>query len=422
MIKKLFLFWLIVLFFPACTSHPRFTTVREATEEETKIENKEETKKEKVENKELFIKVGLLENVKSVKLSSQENLEIYAEGIKIQSPRKDFSIIYSGGKFSFNEKIISDKTLIITTSNSPILVNSKSYGGKIILKPVDENVFNVIEKVELERYLKGVVPSEIPSTDKKNFEAIKAQAVAARTYALKNIGKHKNLGIDVWASVKDQVYNGLSGEAELSNKAVEETEGLVISYEGKVQDIFFFSTCGGKTENNSELWSGEQKPHLTTISDAKDDGDFCKISPHHRWQKEFSRTELQQILEANLETSKGELYNIKILNRTQSGRIKTLQLIFRDGTVELKQSEIRNAFKVNEKILPSTLFRADLFFDANNWIEKIVLVGAGNGHGVGLCQFGAIGMAKKGFKFEEILLHYFKGTKILPYKKLDTVS
>ncbi|KAA3604051.1 MAG: SpoIID/LytB domain-containing protein, partial [Calditrichaeota bacterium] len=305
---------------------------------------------------------------------------------------------------------------------SPISVNGKEFHGKIALR-TSNGKMNVVNRVEIQDYLKGVVPSEMPAGNPNDFEALKAQAITARTYVLKNLGKYKDLGIDVWATVQDQVYKGISGEAKLSNKAVEETATLVLTSSSKIAITYFSSTCGGKTEDNSEVWSGVQEPYLNGITDSFGGDFFCKESPHYRWTEEFSREELEQMFTQNLGKNYGQLYNIKILKRTNSGRISHLQLIFKDGIADIKNpNKIRNALKRNGKILRSAFFKADLELDSKNWIQKVTLTGAGNGHGVGMCQWGAMGMSRKGYTYDKILTHYYKGTEIIPFTKANLVS
>ncbi len=263
----------------------------------------------------------------------------------------------------------------------------------------------------------------MPASNPNDFEALKAQAITSRTYVLKNLGKYKDLGIDVWATVQDQVYKGISGEAKLSNKAVEETATLVLASSSKIAITYFSSTCGGKTEDNVEVWSGTQEPYLKGITDSFGKEFFCKESPHYRWKEEFSREELEQMFTKNLGKNHGQLYNIKVLQRTKSGRVSHLQLIFSDEIVDIrKPNKIREALKRNGKILRSAFFKADLELDSKNWIQKVTLTGAGNGHGVGMCQWGAMGMSRKGYTFDKILSHYYKGTEIIPFTKADLVS
>lgn len=410
---KICLFTLVLTFALGCSPNPKFNT-------EIPKEEKAETPK-KLDSKKLHIKVGILRQVKSVKISSKSKLKLFSRGKKIKLNQNSLKIDLDGEKFVFEKTPFAKKDLLIT-SKTPISVNGKKYHGKISLRVSNGNM-NVVNRVEIQDYLKGVVPSEMPASNPNDFEALKAQAITARTYALKNLGKYKDLGIDVWATVQDQVYKGISGEVELSNKAVEETATFVLTHQNKIAITYFSSTCGGKTEDNSEVWSGVQEPYLKGITDSFGGDSFCKESRHYRWTEEFSRKELEQMFTQNLGKDHGQLYNIKILGRTNSGRISHLQLIFSSETIDIKNpNKIRETFRRNGKILRSAFFKSDLELDSKNWIQKVTLTGAGNGHGVGMCQWGAMGMSRKGFTFDKILAHYYKGTEITPFTKIDLIS
>lgn len=410
---KIFLLTVALIFLFGCSPNPRF---------KSDMPQEKEVKNNKIlDSEELFVKVGIIRQAKSVKISSKTTLKLFSLGKRIKLNQKSLQINLIGEKFLFEKTPLAEKNLLII-SETPISVNGQEFHGKIALR-ISEGKMNVINRVKIQDYLKGVVPSEMPASNPNDFEALKAQAITARTYVLRNLGKYKDLGIDVWSTTQDQVYKGIEGEAKLSNKAVEETATLVLAHEGKIAITYFSSTCGGKTENNSVVWSGIQEPYLKGITDSFGKEFFCEESPHYRWKEEFSREELEEMLSQNLGSNYGQLFNIKILERTMSGRVSHLQFIFSGGTVNIKnQNEIRNALKRNSKILRSTFFKIDLELDSRNWIQKVILTGAGNGHGVGMCQWGAMGMSKKGYTYDKILGHYYKGTKIIPFTKADLVS
>jgi stage II sporulation protein D len=267
-----------------------------------------------------------------------------------------------------------------------------------------------IEKVPLEEYVRGVVASEMPYDFE--LEALKAQAMAARTYMIRRMVDKDFSDTPKGADVRDdaghQVYQneaelrekwGYSYEERISriNRAVNETRGLVITYEGRPIDATFFSTSNGFTENSEDYW-GQKIPYLRSVESPWD-----KTSPRYKDQMQFSLAEFQDKLgiELAMPASPGQPF-AEIVSRTEGNRVKEVKI----GDKTFTGRQIRELLG-----LPSSDFSWQVEGDA------VVITTTGYGHGVGLSQFGANGMAKEGKKAEEIVKYYYQGVEVEDYRK-----
>ena len=278
-----------------------------------------------------------------------------------------------------------------------IVVNEVSKENKFeIIKNsyVRVKVNNKILKLQLEEYVEGVVAGEMPASFE--IEALKAQAVAARTYVLKKIDNNKEYDLD--NTTNNQVY--LTDE-ELKTKwnndydkyinkirfAVKSTEGEYLTYNDKIITAFFFSSSNGKTENCEEVFQ-EKLPYLKSVESFWD-----KESPSYNGEIKLTLKDFYEKLNINY----NEILNINIKERTESGNIKTIII----NGKEFKSTDIRNKLG-----LRSTDFNITLDKDI------ITIKTKGFGHGVGMSQYGANGMAKEGYKYDDILKHYYTNIKI----------
>ena len=272
----------------------------------------------------------------------------------------------------------------------------------------------VINSVDLESYLKGVIPKEMPlGKGEEYFQALKAFAICARTYSLNKMTRNGE-NFDVFIDTRDQVYGGVDAEKEISNRAVDETKGLVLTYDGKIARVFYHSTCGGRTEKVQNVFRGDPIPYLQGVEDGYPPN--CSISPSFNWEETYTQDLfIGRLRQAGLIDS--EYYRIdtiEIMSRFESGRVDELKidlLSYNDNrrSVFIFGNNIRSVIRTanNKSILKSNWF--DLNIDEN---KNVIISGRGYGHGVGLCQWGAIDQSKLGYDFKEILLHYFPGTKI----------
>ncbi len=354
-------------------------------------------------------RVGILVGISKVEISGNH----FAMGIHDTDST-------SGNLLSGNQKLsarnghvqsaagLSDSVWIFPTE-SRISVEGKEYRGKILVVNASGKI-NVINILPVEDYLKGVVPHEIGKLDSSMFEALKVQAVTARTYAYRHYDSRISQGFDVYATVKDQVYNGSSGESSLTNAAIDATKGLVLTYGGNLVEAYYHSTCGGYTEG-VETWGLSPVPYLQSQGDMKNaDSAWC-TGPYSAWKKVYSEKELVAMFKRNFKEARAEgksnfggIQQIEIKSTFPGGRVAELEVLTDKGIFTVRGDRTRWLFKEGSKILFSSRFKIEK--NGKVWI----LDGSGFGHGIGMCQMGTRERAKAGQSFEAILKAYYPGT------------
>lgn len=318
---------------------------------------------------------------------------------------------YNEVKLIISDKVFHADAFILQPAENEeaLMFNGHSYKGKLNLIKLGNSI-GIINHLKLEDYVKGVVSREMPIG--KNFEALKAFSICVRTYTLNKITEGKSL-YDLYDDTRDQVYGGVNAENPLSNKAVEETENKILTYDGKIATIFYHSTCGGHTEAAHNIFTNKEIPYMTGIEDGN--SAYCNISPKFEWEESYGSQDLIKRLKKSklLKNGNYKLENVYINSRFSSGRVK--EMIFevlnednQDKNVSIFGNEIRSVIRTanNKNILWSTFF--DVSFDG----KVIEISGKGFGHGVGLCQYGAISLSRKGWSYDDIIEHYFPGTEI----------
>ncbi|MHB1265514.1 MAG: SpoIID/LytB domain-containing protein [Gemmatimonadaceae bacterium] len=298
--------------------------------------------------------------------------------------------------------------------------NGKRWRGELVFSAIDSGLV-VVNRLSLDDYLAGVVPLEIgTSRTWAELAAVQAQAVAARSFAVTRIGSGARW--DLRAAVVDQVYGGVDAETPVGTRAVESTTGLVLTYNGRVIYAPYSSTCGGTTAGADEVWRAEGEPWLRSVSDRipGTDRHYCDISSRFRWTRTLLAPEVDALVSRYLRqyakvpaSGPGTVRDVVVDQRTASGRVGTLALLTATGTYRLRGNEIRNVLRASGgEILPSTYFTVETTTGTSGALDRLVIHGRGNGHGVGMCQFGAIGRARAGQDFREILQAYYPGTSI----------
>ena len=333
----------------------------------------------------------------------------------------------------------------IVSSTDVVSINGKPYHGSAEARGNSAGSLTAINELPLEQYLYGVVPAELSPAVWPQLEAIKAQAVAARTYALANMGKHGSDGYDLLATTADQVYGGINAEQPMSNEAVDATRGIVATYEGRLITAFYFSTSGGHTADYEEAFSSTAIPYLRGVPDAERgeafdhvpsldvfqshanatslrsvrsgdyEEDFARL---HRWTYEWSAQEISDVVSAWAARPVGSVLAINVTDRGPSGRALALDFVTDSGTFTATKDGIRAALRYYNTShvmtnLPSTLIFVEPVLDHRTGaLEGFTVTGGGFGHGVGLSQLGAVGMAQHGHTYEEILHHYYQGIEL----------
>lgn len=305
-------------------------------------------------------------------------------------------------------------------SDATLLLAGVPYRGSFELR-ADAAQLTLIETTDVQTYLRGVVTWEIGRQDEAARAAVEAQAIAARTYVISRIGQFDAQGFDVWADERDQVYKGALRDDPVADRAIDATRDQVLEYDGQLIQAYYSSTCGGFTSWIEHVWLKPKAPYLEGHRDAlPGSGSWCAASRHFRWTEAWSGADLERTLQGTLPrvlqldatTVVGSLLDLHIEERDASARVLNLEVRTTGGTWNVRGDPIRWVLKPGDRpLLRSLMFDLDIERQ-NGRIVRVVARGGGNGHGVGMCQMGALGMARAGYDRAAILAHYYPGTKL----------
>lgn len=397
------------------------------------------------------VKLGIsAQNMNELKLYSDDGFEVrdmYSNLSLFQSFEKSIVLKLNGQNYDiydaqgvFLSSMATNKSMKIQSpSSSPIKINNKRYRGYLTFDTVDKQLA-AINNVGLEEYLYGVVPREMPSTF--SYEALKAQAVAARSYAVCSVTRNKDKSFDLYDTVSSQVYGGFDAERDNVRKAVDETRGQILLSEGKVVNATYSSSNGGYTADANDVWGAKYK-YLISKEDK-----YSINEPNYNWNFEINANDLINGLKKQ-GINVNSINQIYVKECNNSKRVKTVAIMDGAKEVLVNNNKFKNAIGANkfkssmytieasgvsaatqapendsdgevtvlfedgvaifisseasEKASPSPAISAD---------AKIKISGHGWGHGVGLSQWGANNMAKAGLKYDEILKFYYDGAEI----------
>lgn len=363
------------------------------------------------------------------------NTAYLATEIVKEVPRVSFVV----NGFRYNRK-----NLEITAGNDRVRVlegtdakNARLYGGSLKVQPNAYGTFTLVNEVPMETYLRGVVPYEIGTGAPKS--AIEAQAIIARTYALRNLRRFEADNYELCADTHCQAYYGLSGATNKTDQAIVATAGKVLTYNNELVDALYSSTTGGVTASFSDIWNGQERPYLRAVIDSpknlwdlsqkslEDEATFRNFinlkegfnetgRSAFRWNRSSSIEDLTKDLQRYLTNTKHPLANftkiqkMEVVERSPSGRILKLVVQTDKGNVELEKTEVRSAFMPPR----STFFYLNPIYGANQTLKGYAFVGGGFGHGVGMSQYGSYNLANIGWSATEILNFYYPETEIKP--------
>jgi len=420
---------------------------------------------------------GALERVR---ISTDGGMAIYQKNDKLDSlmelPGEIMYISLSLGRNDEIDVYDNSNTYVATLpANGTVLfgpegrgdglmsIDGKKYRGYVSFLG-NRNGLSVINHVDIESYLYGVVPKEIPSLSSE--EALKAQAVAARSYAYSTMDKHLNEGYNVCDTTHCQVYGGYDAEQATTNRAVDHTRGLIAKYNGVVANTVFHSSSGGHTESSENVWGG-RVPYLVAVEDP-----YSLNTINSSWEVAIDSSRMNQmLLEGGIDI--GEVRGIDISEKTVSGRVVELVLNGSRGTAQVSGERFRSLmgnttikstlFSIQGDVAPGNVDNSLIYAASGRRVQllegdrgkisiisgdgrvrsysyesmtvigdggvftyktpetvdisrgSVVISGRGFGHGIGMSQYGAIEMAKQGFSFEEILEHYYTGIEITKY-------
>ena len=294
------------------------------------------------------------------------------------------------------------KVRVTVPEGSLIYLDGRSFRGTVDIMKKDDKKLAVINRIALEEYLYGVLYNEV--SHRWPIEAIKAQGIAARTFALYQARQNKLQDYDLTNDIYSQVYSGATSERWSTTRAVKLTLGKVLTYKGDIFPTYYHATCGGKTEDAANLWSIDIEPLKGS------ECGFCKESPHYEWTKNIPLSEIEKKLGDNGYKT-GKIKSVTVMARNKSGRADKIEIKDdSDVSCVLTGKDFRSMMGPND--VRSTNFEPSI----NN--DKLTLIGIGWGHGVGMCQWGAKGYAGHGKNAEEILKIYYPGAEVTTIDKI----
>lgn len=380
------------------------------------------------------VRVALAMAAPSAVLSATGGWRLYARNGESVLARSDGSDVWtvrqvSGGLQAVRadgmESAVRDGPFVARPDERGSLVTfgGKRFRGELAVFATDSGLL-VVNRLVMEDYLRGVVPLEIGNRTMAELAAAQAQAVAARSYAYVRLNSGNARPFDVRSTVSDQVYGGADAEREVSDQAVSSTMGLVLRFGDRVVNAPYSSTCGGTTAEAPEVWRSGGEPYLQRISDRIPGSEryYCDISPRFSWSKSLRGDTLAAALARHLHQyvsvpggRVGAVRRVEIDGHTPSGRVATMAVVTDRGRYVLRGNDIRFVMRrPGGEILNSTYFSIDTEHDRSGGIARITLRGRGYGHGIGMCQWGAIGRARAGEDFRAILRTYYPGTTVGP--------
>jgi stage II sporulation protein D len=304
-------------------------------------------------------------------------------------------------------------------ADSLLIWNGKRYRGTITFTRTDSG-FLVVNSLPMDSYLRGVVPLEIGNRTPAEFAAVQAQAVAARTYAYKHLTPSR--AFDMYATVQDQVYGGVDAEKPQSDSAITTTADVVVLYNGQPITTPYHSTCGGSTAGVSEVWYDQpDQPYLRPVSDRipGTNSFYCDPSPRFSWTQSYDAAGLRAVMEKYLasytkapKNGPGKITDIREQGRTPSGRIAALTVQTETGSYTLRGNDIRFVLRDPKGAILNSTFFSFTKETSGGEVSSFTVNGRGYGHGIGMCQWGAIGRARAGQNYRTILETYYPGTTI----------
>lgn len=372
-----------------------------------------------------MLRVALAVGARSVEIAGQGDVVVAWDGrpefrlaagqaLTLRSDGSAFAV--DGGPGGRYERL----TFASLSASRYLTVDGRPYRGTLEAF-VRREAVTVVNVVGVETYLGGVVNAELGRRTSSERAAVEAQAIVSRTYALRNRGRFVAEGYDLRAGVADQVYGGVASETEIGLTAVHATAGLVLVYDGELIVPFFHSTCGGRTATPEEAFvSVRPLPYLKTIRDERRDGSaWCDGSPRFRWTVEWEGAALRDILGRTLPAALGveaatvtDVRDVYVRRRGPSGRATDVRVRVAGGEIPVPAHAVRTVFETPEgRPLGSTAIEFERV-EGDQVLARLVASGGGWGHGVGMCQWGAVGRARGGQDHQTIVNAYFPGATL----------
>jgi SpoIID/LytB domain protein len=365
-------------------------------------------------------------------------LSLQAQGMpNVQIERRVISqkpvLTWQVGKVRYQRQVLH-----LRARGDRLWVNDRLYGGSLRLQPNAYGTYTLVNIVPLETYLRGVVPHEIGY--QAPYAAVQAQAVLARTYVLANRQRFAVDNYELCADTHCQVYKGLQDTSPIADQAIADTQGQVLTYQGRLIDALYSSTTGGITANFTDVWDGAPRPYLQAVIDMvnppfslaelhlSSETNFRNFLAQRQnlpfneqgwrtfsWQKDSSLAEIRSSLLAFLQeagdrqTQFSRINSLRVSERAPSGRVSQLTVSTDRGEITIRKDEIIDAFTA-----PNSLFFyvQPLVAEDGKTLTGYRFIGGGLGHGLGMSQTGAYRLARMGWSYQQILAFYYRGTKL----------
>ncbi|MCX5793903.1 MAG: SpoIID/LytB domain-containing protein [Elusimicrobia bacterium] len=352
---------------------------------------------------ERLIQIGVLHGVRRLIIKPEGRFTLRDAAGRWQEellPYKDYRVSVDGDDLIFGPfHLRGQARLVPQDPQATVLAGSGRYRGSLIVKPVADDSVTVVAEMGVEEYLLGVVPREMEPGWPR--EALKAQAVVARTFAYHHLGKYRKSGFDLTSDTRSQVYGGVGADNEAVRRAVAETRGEVLGFKGELLDVYYHACCGGHTADYGQVW-GQGATAPVPLRGVKDR--YCAKSPLGRWRVLVSKADVLAALQSRRLVG-GRLKSFRLGRRDGAGYLRTFLADIGGEAVVVSAEAFRKA--VGPTVLRSLRLRS-----AKLRRQGVEFEGAGSGHGVGLCQWGARMQADAGRGYEKILQYYFPGSTL----------
>ena len=344
-----------------------------------------------------------------VRIATGSFIQLHGNNMKVRAKGKGERVISGNISISSASNGITvfygeerDDVQSVTVKGSSMRIKGNYYSGQIkILKY--KGKISAIQKLDLEEYVAGVVPGEMPVS--WNTEALKAQAILARTFGYYHILKKRSV-FDLGSTTNYQIYKGNVNIPANITRIVKETESIVATYKGYPIVIFYHSTCGGYTESSENLW-GKGFPYLSTVECT-----YCMDSPRYEWEYSLTMDDFTEVINKSCDMDAPFIKDIGHSGKSKAGRVK--KLIFQGPYGEvcsMSGKDFRALMGANKL---KSLFITGIELDGYN----VIFSGRGYGHGVGMCQYGANRLAELGHGHKYILEFYFRGIELKKISQL----
>ena len=350
----------------------------------------------------LRIQIAIVRQAVSAVLTPEGDVRVLVPGEKARALewKGEMKLTPHVGGLRLSQLTLPTETRLEPQDGSLIKVGADRHRGALILRLDPGQTVTVIEELTIEDYLEGVLPHEMDPD--WPLEALKAQAVVARSFAYANMGKFKKDGFDLTADTRSQMYRGVTAVNDNVRRAVRDTRGEVLGWNGQLLRVYYHACCGGRTENAAEAWGGDPLATPPPLRGVRDP--WCSVSPHMRWTARFTWQDVMAALEQR-RVLPGPLKALKIGRRDVAGYVR--DFVARSGKAQatVRAADLRTSLGAGD--LKSV--RISRVVARKGGLE---FVGSGSGHGVGLCQWGARVQAQKGRSYEQILRFYFPGADL----------